>query len=54
MATPIGDTPILEGKAAEDFLNGLDKPLTEKEKELFKEINSQRRVYLWDEGPKKE
>ena len=48
----IRDTPELVGKQAEDFLNSLNKPLTEKEKKLFEEINSQRRVYLWDEGPK--
>ena len=46
MATPIGDTPILYGKEVEDFLNSLDKPLTEKEKQLIKEINSQRHVPL--------
>ncbi|MDO5832233.1 hypothetical protein [Methanobrevibacter sp.] len=52
MARPIGDTPILEGKEAEDFINGLGKPLTKKEKELIKEINSQRRVYFWDKPSK--
>lgn len=44
MATPIGDTPILYGEDAEDFLNSLDKPLTDKEKKLIKEIKSQRFV----------
>ena len=44
MATPIGNTPELHGKEAEDFLNRLDKPLTEKEKKLIEEINSQRYV----------
>lgn len=53
MARPIGNTPVLEGKEAEDFLNSLDKPLTKKEKELIKSINSQRRVYFWDKPPKK-
>ncbi len=33
MAIPIGDTPILYGKEAIDFLNNLDKPLTKKRKE---------------------
>ena len=51
MARPIGDTPELVGKAAEDFLNGLGKPLTDKEKELINEINSQRRV-RFGEKPK--
>lgn len=54
MATPIGDTPELIGKEAEYFLNGLDKPLTDKEKELFEEIDSQRRVYLWENDSKSE
>ena len=44
MATPIGDTPILYGKEAEDFLNSLDKPLTKKEKELKKKRREQRFV----------
>ena len=48
MTTPMEDSLILYGKEAEDFLNGLDRPLSKKEKRLFNEINSQRRVYLWD------
>ena len=52
MATPMEDSLILYGKEAEDFLNGLDRPLSKKEKRLFNEINSQRRVYLWDDSPK--
>lgn len=44
MATPIGDTPVLYGDEAVEFLNGLDKALTEKEKKIIKEINSQRFV----------
>ncbi len=44
MATPIGDTPILYGEDAEDFLNSLDKPLTEKELELKKRRKKQRFV----------
>ena len=46
MAEPIGDTPILEGKDAEYFLNSLGKPLTKKDKKLIQEINSQRHVPL--------
>ena len=30
MAKPIGDTPELVGKEAEDFLNSLNRPLTKK------------------------
>lgn len=44
MASPIGDTPILYGKEAEDFLNSLDKPLTKKEKQMLKEMREQRFV----------
>lgn len=52
MARPIGDTPVLEGDEATEFLNHmLDLP-TEKQKRLKKEMNSQRIVYLWDIPPK--
>lgn len=44
MATPIGDTPVLYGKYATDFLNSLNKPLTKKEKELQKKRRKQRFV----------
>ncbi len=44
MAKPIGDTPILEGDAATDFLNNLDRPLTDKEKKLQKIRREQRFV----------
>ena len=44
MATPIGDTPILYGEDATNFLNGLCKPLTEKEKKILKEMKEQRFV----------
>ena len=44
MAKPIGDIPILEGDAATNFLNNLDRPLTKKEKELQKRIRKQRFV----------
>lgn len=54
MAAPIGDTPELVGKEAEDFLNSLDMPISERKKQILKEIESQRTVSLWDNGPKKE
>lgn len=44
MATPIGETPILYGKAATDFLNHiLDSP-SKKQKELSKKMEEQRFV----------
>ena len=46
MATPIGDTPILYGKEAEDFLNGLEKPLSKRKKQIIKEMKEQRQVPL--------
>ncbi|MBQ9161454.1 MAG: hypothetical protein IJ672_04620 [Methanobrevibacter sp.] len=46
MATPIGDTPILYGKEAEDFLNSLEKPLSKRKKQIFKEMKEQRHVPL--------
>ena len=44
MATSIGDTPELIGKYGEYFLNNLNKPLTQKEKELQKIRRKQRSV----------
>lgn len=44
MATPIGDTPILYGKEAEDFLNSLNRPLTKKDKEFKKRLENVRKV----------
>ena len=44
MAKPIGDTPVLSGKEAEDFLNSLNKPLTEKDKEFKKRLENVRKV----------
>ena len=44
MAKPIGDTPILEGKKAEDFLNSLNRPLTKKDKEFKKRLENVRKV----------
>ena len=46
MATPIGITPELEGKEAEDFLNGLGKPLSKRKKQIIKEMKEQRHVPL--------
>ena len=51
MAKPIGDTPVLYGKEAEDFLNHMLDPPTEKQKELSKKMKEQRIVYFWDEPP---
>lgn len=36
MATPIGDTPILYGEDATNFLNSLCTPLSENEKKNVK------------------
>lgn len=44
MAKPIGETPILYGEDATNFLNSLDRPLTKKEKELQKRRREQRFV----------
>lgn len=44
MARPIADTPILEGNAAEDFLNSLNKPLTKKDLEFKKKLENVRKV----------
>ena len=52
MAQPIGDTPVLEGDEATEFLNHMLDPPTEKQEKLKKEMNSQRIVYFWDEPPK--
>lgn len=44
MATPIGDTPILYGEDATNFLNSLCTPLSENEKKMLKEMKEQRFV----------
>ena len=44
MATPIGETPILQGKAATDFLNHILDPPSKKQKELSKKMEEQRFV----------
>ncbi len=45
MATPIGDTPILYGDDAVDFLNSIGKPLTKRKKEIIKRMKNQRVAY---------
>ena len=40
----IGDTPILYGKEASDFLNRMVKPLTKKDKEFKKRYDAARKV----------
>ena len=52
MATPIGNTPELHGKEAEDFLNHMLDPPTEKQKRMAEEMKSQRFVPLWAESPR--
>lgn len=45
MSKPIESTPILYGKDAVDFLNGLCKPLTEKQKKIIKRRQNHQIVY---------
>ena len=44
MAKPIGDTPVLEGDEATEFLNRMLNPPTKKQKELSKKMKEQRFV----------
>lgn len=44
MAKPIGDTPVLEGDEATEFLNHMLDPPTKKQKELSKKMKEQRFV----------
>ena len=44
MAKPIRPTPELECKDAIEFLEWMEEPPTEKDKEFWKEVYSQRRV----------
>ena len=44
MAKPIGKTPALEGEDAIAVLKKMQEPPTEKDKEFWKEVYSQRRV----------
>ena len=44
MAKPIGTTPTLYGKEAAEFINKMNEPLTEKDKEFKKRYDSTRKV----------
>ena len=44
MAKPIGDTPVLEGDEATEFLNRMLNPHNKKQKELSKKMKEQRFV----------
>ena len=44
MAKPIRPTPELEGEDAIEFLEWMEEPPTEKDKEFWNEVYSQRRV----------
>lgn len=42
MATPIAPTPVLRGKAAKQFEEYLNRPITEKEKKIQERIRKAR------------
>ena len=44
MAKPIGNTPVLTCEDAERFLEKMNERPTEKDKEIWKRVNSQRHV----------
>ena len=44
MAKPIGDTPVLYGKEAAEFINTMFEPPTKEEKEFKKKLEKVRRV----------
>ncbi|MBQ2636546.1 MAG: hypothetical protein IJG09_07620 [Methanobrevibacter sp.] len=44
MAKPIGVTPTLYGKEAAEFINKMNEPHTEKDKEFKKRYDSTRKV----------
>lgn len=44
MAKPIGDTPTLYGEDAARFLNKMNKPLTDKDKQFKKRFDVVRKV----------
>ena len=44
MSGPIGDTPVLYGEEATEFLNHMLDPPTEKQKELSRKMEEQRFV----------
>lgn len=46
MARPIGNTPELVGDEANEFIERMFEPLTEKEKKVKERILNQRRVPL--------
>ena len=46
MAKPIGITPTLEGKDAEEFLKKMGEGPTEKDKKIDEKINKQRKVFF--------
>ena len=45
MAKPIRPTPELEGEDAIEFLEWMEEPPTEKDKEFWKEVYSQRSLF---------
>ena len=44
MASPIGNTPVLYGDEAAEFLNHMFDPPTEKQKEFSRKVKEQRFV----------
>ena len=44
MAKPIGNTPVLEGKEAAEFINRMFEPPTKQEKEFKKRLEKVRKV----------
>ena len=44
MEKPIADTPTLYGKEAAEFLNRMNEPLSEKDKEFKKRYDAARKV----------
>jgi hypothetical protein len=47
MAKPIAETPTLYGEEAAEFLNKMNEPLTEKDKELKKRYDNTRKVLFY-------
>ena len=48
MATPIAPTPILRGEAAKQFEEYLNRPITEKEKEIQERARKTRDVPMFE------
>lgn len=44
MAKPIGETPTLYGREASEFINKMNEPLSEKDKEFKKRFDNTRKV----------